>query len=457
MKLRRKGVLAAGLAVLAAGATVTGASAGGAGGAAGGSSVAGGRPEGSARDALQVFYSPPVLVRAGEAVRIPVDASCATEAGGSCPVSVTFSTPDVGGAWRSFSNAATPGLAFDLSASASAAVAVRASGFVPFRIAASDAWSVRAKLPPGPADASLGFYVTRAMPRVLAPAISFGDVVRPSRTVLSLPWGSGERKAGLELGDQSGMIGPRAFDVDGRGRIYVLDALQRRLAVFAKGRLVRQTAIGVTGDSDLAVAPDGTAFVLKHAGPSLQVLRIDPSGRMVGAVDLGPGILSQITTAAGRAYVFAVPLDRWIGVPVASRASSALISTVERPTADGGSLLRVVRDDRLRIATVADGQVHGALEIGTLAHFGEIALSEPDGGGGYWVVMHVWRENPTRADQYEVMHLVHGKVVRAFAVANQAFAETAPLSRFRLGPDGGVYQLVSDPHGMRIVEFRSGE
>jgi len=402
-----------------------------------------------------VFYSPPVLVRAGEAVRIPVDASCATEAGGSCPVSVTFSTPDVGGAWRSFSNPATPGLAFDLSASASAAVAVRASGFVPFRIATSDAWSVRAKLPPGPADASLGFYVTRAMPRVLAPAISFGDVVRPSRTVLSLPWGSGERKAGLELGDQSGMIGPRAFDVDGRGRIYVLDALQRRLAVFAKGRLVRQTAIGVTGDSDLAVAP--TAFVLKHAGPSLQVLRIDPSGRMVGAVDLGPGILSQITTAAGRAYVFAVPLDRWIGVPVASRASSALISTVERPTADGGSLLRVVRDDRLRIATVADGQVHGALEIGTLAHFGEIALSEPDGGGGYWVVMHVWRENPTRADQYEVMHLVHGKVVRAFAVANQAFAETAPLSRFRLGPDGGVYQLVSDPHGMRIVEFRSGE
>ena len=98
MKLRRRGVVAAGLAVLAAGATVTGASAGGAARAGGGSSVEGGRPEGSARDALQVFYRPPVLVRAGEAVRIPVDASCVTQAGRSCAVTVTFSTPDAGGA-----------------------------------------------------------------------------------------------------------------------------------------------------------------------------------------------------------------------------------------------------------------------------------------------------------------------------------------------------------------------
>jgi len=181
MKLRRKGVLAAGLAVLAAGATVTGASAGGAGGAAGGSSVAGGRPEGSARDALQVFYSPPVLVRAGEAVRIPVDASCATEAGGSCPVSVTFSTPDVGGAWRSFSNPATPGLAFDLSASASAAVAVRASGFRPVPDRRLRRLVCAGKASPG---------ASRCIARLLcdacdAPRAGSGHLVRRRRSAIS--------------------------------------------------------------------------------------------------------------------------------------------------------------------------------------------------------------------------------------------------------------------------------
>jgi hypothetical protein len=94
-----------------------------------------------------------------------------------------------------------------------------------------------------------------------------------------------------------------------------------------------------------------------------------------------------------------------------------------------------------------------AVELRTADRFGEVALAEGDGDGGYWAVLHLWRELPNAADQYRVVHVVSGAITTSFAVANQAFAETPPLSRFRLGGDGNLYQLVSSPSGMRIVRF----
>src|SRR5206468_5406179 len=50
---------------------------------------------------LEVFYTPPVLVRAGEAARIPVDVVCATAAGRPCGATVTFWARAAGaGPWR---------------------------------------------------------------------------------------------------------------------------------------------------------------------------------------------------------------------------------------------------------------------------------------------------------------------------------------------------------------------
>ena len=35
-------------------------------------------------------------------------------------------------------------------------------------------------------------------------------------------------------------------------------------------------------------------------------------------------------------------------------------------------------------------------------------------------------------------------------------AQPAALSKFRLGPDGSLYELMSGPRGMRIVRYRIG-
>jgi hypothetical protein len=82
-----------------------------------------------------------------------------------------------------------------------------------------------------------------------------------------------------------------------------------------------------------------------------------------------------------------------------------------------------------------------------------VALAEPDGSGGYVVVVRVWRWKPKPADQFQVIHISKGRVAETFAVSSRSFADTPPLSRFRLGGDGRIYQLVTGPDGIRIVRF----
>src|SRR5438128_9810604 len=65
---------------------------------------------------LQVFSRPPVLVRAGEAVRIPVDVVCATTDGKPCAASASLQVLEGSGRWRVVSSTTPGGVAFDLGA-----------------------------------------------------------------------------------------------------------------------------------------------------------------------------------------------------------------------------------------------------------------------------------------------------------------------------------------------------
>src|SRR6266571_7496304 len=57
-----------------------------------GAAATGAKAVDSAGGSLAVYYSPPVLVRAGEAVQIPVDVVCSTPSGAACDASLSLST-----------------------------------------------------------------------------------------------------------------------------------------------------------------------------------------------------------------------------------------------------------------------------------------------------------------------------------------------------------------------------
>jgi hypothetical protein len=406
-------------------------------------------PPGTAAKVLDIYYTAPVLVRLGEPVAVPVNVVCATEAGNPCSSRVTLATQEAGRAWEYTSVAADAHLRFDVTNPSARAVGSGRTGTVAFSIRAVGPAGRSVSIPAvGP---GLRYYVTRDMPVVTLPAIPFGRV-RRGTTVLALPWGSGPMRAGLAIGREAPTAGPSSFDVDRSGRVVLMDPEQRRLAVFSGGRLVRQTMVAVGGRPDVAVTGDGRAWVLGSAGRSLGVQPVGRDGTLGSTIDLGPGVESEIRASGRTPEVEMLPMDAWMPAsPAAAFASAA--PSVGMPLAGGEHLLRVGSEDRVRLGLASGSSVHDAVELRSTQRFGEMALAQPFGPHGYVVVVHVWRSGLDAADQYQVVRLAGGRVTETFDVANPHFAEAAPLSRFRLGPDGALYQLTTSSSGMRIVRY----
>jgi len=378
-------------------------------------------------------------------VSMPVDVICATREGLPCSADLTLGIRETSRGWTSVEAGSVRQVRFDLSAPA--ARAALTGGSVSFYLRAR-AGNRTVSLPPDGAASPLQFNVTKHMPIVDLPAIRYGDVRKPS-TVLFLPWGSGRMRAGLSFGHEVPTWGPSAFDFDDRGRIYLLDPAQRRLAVFDRRRLTRTARLELHPSAVVAVRARGVA-VLDQTDGSVRSRTVDSSGRVITTVDLGRGIPSDIRPLGDEVFAHVLPLDAWVRV---TRSGASGIST-GRPFHQGAQLLRVGRERSLRLGTLSGGRVRAAVEVRSTERFGEVALAEPDGRRGYVVVVRVWRQQPSSADQFQVVHLgASGRVLETFAVSSAAVADVAPMGRFRLGPDGDLYQLVTGRDGARIVRF----
>jgi hypothetical protein len=414
--------------------------------------ASGARAKPRAAESVRIFYTAPVLVRSTDRVAIPVDAVCSTDGGVACSAAVTLGVRSGSERWRSATAQARAGLAFDVSAAASRAVAASGgeapssfSGAVDFYIQARTGLGRSAALPALSAAAPLRFYVVERLPRVDVPSI--GGRAREGKVVLSLPWGSGPGSVGLVPGNESLTEGPSAFDVDAMGRVFLLDSVQNRLGVFDGGRLLRRTRLAPAAHWDVAAAADGAAYVLSRGAGGLVVSTVSSSGRLAGTQGFGRLIPGQIRTSDRSAYVHLLPLDAWVRVGDASATSPA----VGRPVGAGRRLLSVVRGRSIRLGEVVGESVQVAVELRFAGELGELALAEPDGGGGHLLVAHVAGSGGT--DRYQVVHIRADRSLTTFAVASEEFAETATYSKFRLGRDGYLYQLTSSPAGMRIVRF----
>jgi len=433
--LRWRGSFAAVSALVALGAlSAIGAARAGSSGAAGS----------SARARLTLFYTPPVLARAGEHVRIPVDLVCATPRGQACSASLSVTVQTAGTAPHTIDAGPTHQRSIDLTRPASRVSA--GGGSVAFSFLARAAGATLAY--PARGSQPLRFYVTGDMPGVAIPDVTFGQTAA-GRTVLYLPWGSGSMHAGLQPGHESATLGPSSFDVDAHGRILLLDSEQDRLAVFRNGRLIRQTRLPLSSDSDIATSSSGAAFIGDHRDGWVTVRCV--SGRSVAPVAaIRSSLLGQIRTAGARAYVNVLPEDTWVAVdrPEAPRS-------VGLPAGHGRQLLRSGGEHRIRVGAVVHGLARGAVELSTRRTLGEVAFVQMVRPGDYWIVAHPYRERPTAADQFEAIHVVDGAVARAFGIADRSFADQRPLNRFRL-VGRYLYQLVTSPDGMRIVRFDLG-
>lgn len=404
---------------------------------------------------LQVFYSPPGLVRAGHKVRIPVDAFCTTVQGDWCPADVTIGTQPGAGPWETITRSARIGLEFDLT-EAAARAAQNGMNVLPFFMRVEAATGLVSSV--GSARMPLKLWVVPEMTQVRLPVIPFGQVRKPT-DALFLPWGTGPKKAGLSPGRESLTGGPSSFDVDDEGRIYLLDTEQDRLAVFSGGELLRGVPLALDADADVSVASDGTAYVLEVRNDVAEVRAISPFGTVEPARSLGEALSAHVRTVGDKAYANLLPADVWVQVPSGTDALQTALPSetfIGAPIGGEAQLVRIGTTESLRLGMVSGDGVSNPVEIRSGTDLGEVALAEPDGNGGYWCVVRVWREDPTPAHQYQVVHISGDRIVETFAVSAEQFADTPPLSRFRLGHDGHLYQLTTSPSGVRIVHFDLG-
>jgi hypothetical protein len=170
---------------------------------------------------------------------------------------------------------------------------------------------------------------------------------------------------------------------------------------------------------------------------------------------VGSGIPAAIRTLGDAAYVYALPLDAWLPVPGTGARSVRQDPAVGQPIGGGRQLLRVAREHSVRLGTATQTMVTDAVEVASRHLLGAVPLAAADGDGGYWAVVHVWRQGSHPADQYQAVHVAGRQVTESFAMPRREFAQ-GDASPFRMGGDGALYQMLTGPAGLRIVRYGMG-
>jgi hypothetical protein len=330
-----------------------------------------------------------------------------------------------------------------------AAIARSRAGFSYYATFTSDGGSHELVLPAGGASAP-----QRSLPLgrnidVRLPSHAFGHPRKADARVAEAAWGSGAGEVGLEQGRNLPPIGGSAFEVDSSGTVTVLDEANRRLLRWRAGsNPPSQTALAIDGTlADLAVADDGTVYVLESSGhsPRSNVLRsFMPNGSEI-ASGLTAERASEVRVGAnGDAVVQQQPSGQWM---VGASKDQVLLPGNQRksgrsgrPLADGSEVVVLRRGNEIRVALVRSGAVERSWRVMSADALAEVQLAEPR-GGNLVLVARVYTDS---RDEFLVLVLGAKGLVHSFAVESADWAETAPVSRFRLA-GSSLYQLGSTP------------
>ena len=119
-----------------------------------------------------------------------------------------------------------------------------------------------------------------------------------------------------------------------------------------------------------------------------------------------------------------------------------------RVLANGDELVVEREGSEARIAQVAPGGIRRSWRIQSTTPLGEVQLAKPL-GDKVLVVLRVYTEG---SDEFEVLVLDDHGVARRFSIASAAWAETAPLARFRLR-GSALYALGSTSAGVFVDRY----
>lgn len=282
----------------------------------------------------------------------------------------------------------------------------------------------------------------------------FGRFRSPDARVAEARWGTDAGEVGLEEGRNLAPIGGSSFDVAVDGSVHVLDEANRRLLRFAPG-VPRPTHVplDVAGTiADLVVAEDGTIYVLETAPrngamPALKTFAPDGSPR--GAVELAEHAAQVRPGPGGSPFVLQHPSGQWMAAEARGRLLDARDQRASarsgRPLPGGGEVTVLRHRNELRLAVVSANGVRRSWRVTSATPLAEVQLA--DVVGNRLVV--VARAYTDADDRFVVLVLDDRGAQTTFSLDSADWAETAPLSRFRL-VGSSLYRLGSTAEGIFV-------
>ena len=412
---------------------------------------------------FEATHLPPLLVLPGEPTRLTYDVHCLAEGvddpEARCEVAGSlFVRAQDGGRFQTLPLHETRAQGIrQLTAVVPDSLVARTDGIEYYaeleRVGTAD----RLLVPPGGEAAPYRSRVLRDPVDVDLGVADFGVHRRGARLV-SARWGDGATSVGLEAGKSVSPVGASSFDVDETGTVLLLDQVHRRLLRWARGaQAPARVPVSIDGRiADLALSGDGSLYVLEsvaspgHDGPLVR--RFDETGRELDVVEAAERSPSQIRMGPDGPVVLQHPSHQW--TPVATdgyplppneqrrRARSG------RPLRSGAEAIVLRTGNELRLALASGDRVARSWRLTSATPLGEVQLAEVL-ETRLVVVVRVYTEG---ADEFRVVVLDRHGVAQQFSVASADWAETAPLSRFRL-VGRSLYQVGSNAAGAFVDRY----
>jgi hypothetical protein len=415
----------------------------------------------AARPLLDATHLPPLLTLPGVPVELRYDIQCAPAGEGSdddgCDASGTvFARAGTAGPFRELALGLDPGASEGRHvARVPADIARSRRGFTYYAVL-HGADGAALVLPSGGAQAPHRSLPLERHVDVTLGRHVFGSVRRADARVVETVWGRGTSEVGLEHGPSAPPVGGSSFDVDAAGNVFVLDQVNRRVLRWASGSPSRGSIpVAVDGTiADLAVAADGSMYVLEGARADRPpVIRtLDSRGATLAVTELGERTASQVRIGPAGPIVLQHPSGQWMRVQRDGRPLTGAAQFVgARPgrTLPGGDEVIVLRQgNELRVAIASGDLVRQSWQVTSETPIAEVQLAEPT-NSGLLLVIRVYTDT---TDEFLALVLGPRGLHSSASLASADWAETAPLSRFRVS-GSSLYQLGSSPAGLVVDRF----
>ncbi len=295
---------------------------------------------------------------------------------------------------------------------------------------------------------------------------SFGATRQASARVASAEWGSGNDQVGLEDGVDM-PVGAASFDVDSSGDVFLLDEAKSRMLEFTgSGAPVPIALPGLTGvRADLRVNDaSGAAYVLETANASLPkpLLRAYTlQGGVVSSSVVADAVAVQVRVAGATAYVSEYPSSMWAPVlqnngrtPV--DGSTQLVRAAPGAPGLGRNVVVLSMGNEIRVgayAPVGTTYQFSTARITSTTPVADIQLAQTLPSGRLLVVFSVYTD--TQHEYEAAVVNTSGALVDQFALPATDWAQSMPLSRFRL-VGSSLYELGSTEDGVFVDRYDLG-